>query len=69
MKYADSLTETVAYLKLPRTAKDVAEQFGLSRVSAYARLQALQTKGLVRSFDVQRLPGKTGPKAKLWEAV
>lgn len=50
----------------PRTAKEVAEVLGVSRVAAQKHLQDLEARGLVRS-EVRKCPGRGRPY-RLWRA-
>ncbi|GGM91739.1 transcriptional regulator [Thermus composti] len=51
----------------PRTAKEVAEALGISRVAVQKHLQDLEAKGLVAS-EVRRCPGRGRPY-RLWRAL
>lgn len=69
-KYEAQLTATRGYLRFPRTAADVAAKFEISMFAAYERLAALKARGAVKRLGSteQGPSGKTGPKARLWQA-
>ena len=58
-KYREALRELRRFLRSPRTAAEVADRFGCSRPTAYARVRALEVSG-VRVYQGARATTRRG---------